>query len=513
MAPGLAADRGLRRRPGRPDQTGRHLHGARLHQPAGLPEPRRRANRAPHLQGVARAARRRGPGLEGLRPQRDRLLALLLAGALPDPPHPGDPALQPRRLPLRPLGPQLQHRLLLRHQHQLAVLRRRNDAHLLRPDGRADGAELRLGRGRDRRRRRPDPRHRRPVGTGARQLLAGPGPHPALHPGADLDRRRPLPRLPGRDPEPQRLDGDPHPHRRQPDPRPGPGRLAGGDQGARHQRRRLLQRQLRLPVRERQRPDQLLRDAADPGHPGQPHLHLRPHGRQPAPGLGDLLGDVRPLHRRRRRRLHGRAARHRRPARGRPPHPRLPRLHRRQHGGQGAALRGRRHLALDGDHHRHLLRRGQRRLRVADRARPGGALRQPQLQRGRLRRRRHRPLLDAPLRPAGGLHRRPDGRPHPRVPRQEDPGARDQAGLARGPGDAAGGAALLRPRLGDRARQTLDLRRASTRRASRRPSTPTSRRPTTTAPPWPATPASSSPTRPATSAPTGSASPTCSAAW
>ena len=53
---------------------------------------------------------------------------------------------------------------------------------------------------------------------------------------------------------------------------------------------------------------------------------------------------------------------------------------------------------------------------------------------------------------------------------------------------------------------------ASTRRASRRPSTPTSRRPTTTAPPSPATPASSSPTRPATSAPTGSPSPTCSAA-
>ena len=53
----------------------------------------------------------------------------------------------------------------------------------------------------------------------------------------------------------------------------------------------------------------------------------------------------------------------------------------------------------------------------------------------------------------------------------------------------------------------------STRRASRRPSTPTSRRPTTTAPPSPATPASSSPTPPATSAPTGSPSPTCSAAW
>ena len=89
-------------------------------------------------------------------------------------------------------------------------------------------------------------------GARARQLLAGPGPHPALHPAADLDRRRPLPRLPGRDPEPRPLHGDPHPRRRHPDPRPGPGRLAGGDQGARHQRRRLLQRQL-APSRSRTR--------------------------------------------------------------------------------------------------------------------------------------------------------------------------------------------------------------------------------------------------------------------
>ncbi len=108
-------------------------------------------------------------------------------------------------------------------------------------------------------------------------------------------------------------------------------------------------------------------------------------------------------------------------------------------------------VAVDGGDHGHLLRRRQRRLRVADRARRRRAVRQPRLQRGRLRRRRHRPLLDAALRPPRGLHRRPDGRPHPRVPGQEDPGAGDQAGLARGAGDAAGGAALLRDRLGDRA--------------------------------------------------------------
>ena len=93
---------------------------------------------------------------------------------------------------------------------------------------------------------------------------------------------------------------------------------------------------------------------------------------------------------------------------------RLRRLDRRQHGGQGAALRHRRLLALDGGDDGHLLRRGQRRLRVADRARRRRAVRQPRLQRGRLRRRRRRPLLDAALRPARRLHRRPDGRPHAR---------------------------------------------------------------------------------------------------
>ena len=49
-----------------------------------------------------------------------------------------------------------------------------------------------------------------------------------------------------------------------------PGRLAGGDQGARHQRRRLLQRQQRDAVREPQRHHQLHRAAADPDRPGQP---------------------------------------------------------------------------------------------------------------------------------------------------------------------------------------------------------------------------------------------------
>ena len=68
----------------------------------------------------------------------------------------------------------------------------------------------------------------------------------------------------------------------------------------------------------------------------------------------------------------------------------LRRLDRRQPGGQGAALRHRQLGAVDGGHHGHLVRRGQRRVRVADRPRRRGAVRQPLDERGRLRRRRHR---------------------------------------------------------------------------------------------------------------------------
>ena len=131
--------------------------------------------------------------------------------------------------------------------------------------------------------------------------------------------------------------------------------------------------------------------------------------------------------------------------------------------------------------------------------------------RGRLRRRRLRPLLDAAVRPARGLHRRADGRPHARVPRQEDRGARDQADADRDARRAAAGAVATALAIAHQVRRAVDLQRAA-RRASPRRSTPTSRRPTTTARRSPATPASSSRTRPATPAPSGSRSPTCSAA-
>ena len=65
-----------------------------------------------------------------------------------------------------------------------------------------------------------------------------------------------------------------------------PGRVAGGDQGARHQRRRLLQRQLRPPVREPERLHQLPADVLRRPHRLRAHVHLREDGRRQAPGLG-----------------------------------------------------------------------------------------------------------------------------------------------------------------------------------------------------------------------------------
>ena len=58
----------------------------------------------------------------------------------------------------RDLGSVVQHRFVVHHEHELAVLRRRDHALVLQPDGRPGGPELRLGRGRHRRRHRADPR-------------------------------------------------------------------------------------------------------------------------------------------------------------------------------------------------------------------------------------------------------------------------------------------------------------------------------------------------------------------
>ena len=73
----------------------------------------------------------------------------------------------------------------------------------------------------------------------------------------------------------------------------GPMASQESDQGARHQRRRLRQRQLRASVRESDAAVELPGDVRDPADSGGADLHVRAHGGRYAPGLGGVRGDGR----------------------------------------------------------------------------------------------------------------------------------------------------------------------------------------------------------------------------
>ena len=102
---------------------------------------------------------------------------------------------------------------------------------------------------------------------------------------------------------------DPDRHGGRPDAGARADGFAGGDQAAGHQRRRLLQRQLGVPVREPDRVLGLRPDVLHPLDPGWARVHLRAHGPQPPAGLGPVRGDGGADGRRARRHLRGRAAR------------------------------------------------------------------------------------------------------------------------------------------------------------------------------------------------------------
>ena len=99
-------------------------------------------------------------------------------------------------------------------------------------------------------------------------------------------------------------------------------------------------------------------------------------------------------------------------------------LTRRQHGRQGGPLRHRRLVAVRRDHHRRLLRRRQRHARLLHGARRHDPADQHPARRGHRRRRRRRHVRHAAVRHHRDLRRRPDGRPHAGICRQEDRGAR-----------------------------------------------------------------------------------------
>ena len=181
----------------------------------------------------------------------------------------------------------VQYRCELRHQHELAKLWRRDDAELFHPDGGPHCSELRLSRF----------RHGRSGCAGAwtgvaqhrqdRQLLGGYGSEHALHSAAAVGAVGDPAGVAGRDPEPRPLRagrrieaGDSH----------GAGCLADRHQATGDQRRRVLQRQLRPPVREPHAALELCADAGDPADSGGAMLHVRPHGQRPAARLGATRG-------------------------------------------------------------------------------------------------------------------------------------------------------------------------------------------------------------------------------
>ena len=242
---------------------------------------------------------------------------------------------------------------------------------------------------------------------GARQLLAGPDPLAPLHPAAALDRRRARPRLPGR--------------RSRRSPAPTASRRSAAStrrsRSARSPRRSRSSSSAPTaaasststpPSRSRTRPASptssrslfiLLIPAAATAQFGRMVGNRRQGWALYAAMIAMLVGGDR-------RRLRRRAARLAGPARGRDRDRRRRRHHRRQPRGQGAALRHRRLDPVGGDHHGRLQRLGQLRPRLLHRPRRRRAAGQHDDRRGGLRRGRLRPLRDAALRPARGLHRR-----------------------------------------------------------------------------------------------------------
>ena len=105
-----------------------------------------------------------------------------------------------------------------------------------------------------------------------------------------------------------------------------------------------------------------------------------------------------------------------------------PGARRRRHGGQGDPLRRGRLGAVRSVDDRDVDRRGQLDARLADRPRRWHHVVQHDARRGRARRRGLGPVRHVDAGRRHGVPRRPDGRPHPGVPRQEDRPARDHPG-------------------------------------------------------------------------------------
>ena len=218
--------------------------------------------------------------MEGLRQDGPDLHGRLRRPALPAASAAEPPAAQSGRVARRAPAHLDQHDGELHHEHELAVLRRRDDDVVPEPDGRTGGSELRLGRARDGRARRGNPRLRAPPGEHDRELLGRSLPVDRVHPLAARLHPRGDPRHAGRRPDLRRTCHRDNGRGWPAGDRARPGRDADRDQAARHERRRLLQLELLRPLRE---PDPLLelfRAALDPADPGRAGLHVRADGQR-----------------------------------------------------------------------------------------------------------------------------------------------------------------------------------------------------------------------------------------
>ena len=190
----------------------RRLHRAGLRRRGASRGRRLRAARARDLSPHGRQPGERA-ALDGLRPLRARVQHRLDPRAVPPAARAGSALPQSHRRDRRPAGTRLQHGRQLRHQHELAELRRRVDDEPPHADERARRPELRLRGGRHGGGDRSRPRHHAAAQRDDRQLLGRRHPLGDADPASALDRARTRARRARRDPEPRRLHRGPNARR------------------------------------------------------------------------------------------------------------------------------------------------------------------------------------------------------------------------------------------------------------------------------------------------------------
>ena len=158
----------LRRHP-RVDQAARRLHGAGVRRASARSCTRCCGRSSGCIYRLERHPGGRRAALDPVRGRAARVQHRKFVFTYLHPAAAGLPAAEPAGLQHRARAPRrdaddarprVQHRRQLHDQHELAVLRRRDDDELLRADGGADRAELHVRRRRHRHRHRARPRLR-----------------------------------------------------------------------------------------------------------------------------------------------------------------------------------------------------------------------------------------------------------------------------------------------------------------------------------------------------------------